>query len=364
MERRFGIAPASAREQLQKVEPDPTAEGYYGSPLQPLPAGTPGRATGEQVGIKDPGATVSFVVLGDSGGVKDPNPQNAVAAGIAAVLPNLSPPPAFVYHVGDLIYFNGDPDQWAPQFYEPYAHALSGLPIVGILGNHDGDASDGITGSGAASFMANLCAASPGPPPGDPSMEYGRTTQTQPYCDWTLTLDGVTIVGVWSNVPSGGHLYPQQTDWLTGELKAAPTDRPLIVSLHHPPYSVDAHHGGSARMGAALDACFAAAERWPSLVLSGHVHDYQRFTRKAGSGSLSYIVQGAGGYHNRHPLATDASPGLDVLGDGSVIFESGFASAWSFSVLTVSAAGIAGKTYAVDGSGSPPSLADSFSLPA
>lgn len=330
-----------AADQLQRLE-------YPASPVQPLPAGTPGRATGEQVGIKDPGSAVSFVVIGDSGGIMDPAPQKAVAAALEHLLPTLTPTPAFVYHVGDKNYFNGDPGQWVPQFYEPYAQTLSGVPIVAIPGNHDGDASDGIAGSGVASWMANFCTASPARPPGDPDLEYGRSTQTQPYCDWTLTLDGVTIIGVWSNVPSGGVLAKSQTDWLASELKAAAVDRPLIVAIHHPPYSVDAHHGGSKKMGDALDACFTAAGRCPELVMSGHVHDYQRFTRTAWGKKIAYLVQGAGGYHNLHPLAGDAAAGMDVLGDGSVIFEQGCASTWGFTVLTASAAGITGATFSVD----------------
>ena len=351
MTRHLGIPARTAREQLQRID-------YPASPLEPLPAGSPGRATGEQVGIKDPGKAFSFVVLGDSGGVKDPSPQNAVADALQSVAGQIHP--SFVWHVGDLVYFNGDPDQWAPQFYEPYAHSLSGLPIVGIPGNHDGDASDGVAGSGIASFMANLCTSSPAAPPGDPDLEYGRSTQTQPYCDWTLALDGLWIIGLWSNVPSGGHLYPQQLAWLQGELQAAPQGVPLIVSLHHPPYSIDAHHGGSQKMGTALDATFQAAGRWPDLVLSGHVHDYQRFTRKAGGTQLSYIVQGAGGYHNLHELASDAAPGLDVLGDGSVIFEQGDASCWGFTVLTVAGGKLGGLTYGVAGDGSPARPIDSF----
>jgi 3',5'-cyclic AMP phosphodiesterase CpdA len=183
--------------------------------------------------------------------------------------------------------------------------------------------------------MANFCAAKASAPPIDPDLEYGRDTMTQPYCDWTHALEAVTIIGLWSNVPSGGHLYPQQVAWLTAEIKAAPVDRPLIVQLHHPPYSVDAHHGGSAKMGAALDGAFVAAGRWPELVLSGHVHDAQFFTRKRPGGTTTYVVIGNSGYHNTHPLAGDYAPNMDVLGDGSVICNYGDASGWGFLVLAL-----------------------------
>ncbi len=303
----------------------------------PLPAGTPGTASGAHVGIKE-ASPLTFIVMGDHGGVSDPNPQKAVAAALA-----LETSARFIYSVGDLVYFNGDPAQYPVQFYEPYANLH--LPIVGVPGNHDGDSSDGVTGSGIASFMANLCTPAPGLPPGDPDGEYGRDTQTQPYCDWTLALDAVTIIGLWSNVPSGGHLTASQVAYLTAQVKAANTTRPLIVVAHHPCYSVDAYHGGSVRMGSYLDGAFTAAGRWPDLVLAGHVHDYQRFTRTIPTGSVTYIVSGNGGYHNLHSIASDYQPGMQVASD--VVVDYADASEYGYLVLTVDGTSISGEYVGV-----------------
>ncbi len=74
--RRFGIPPATAREQLQKPYPAPVG-------IEPLPPGSPGRATGAQVGIAD-SDPITFFVFGDTGGIMNPNPQMRVAAAIAA----------------------------------------------------------------------------------------------------------------------------------------------------------------------------------------------------------------------------------------------------------------------------------------
>src|SRR5262249_27767998 len=144
---------------------------------------------------------------------------------------------------------------------------------------------------------------------------------------------------IYTNVPAGGHLETSQTDWLAGELRAAPTDRPLIVALHHPPYSVDAMHGGSKRMGDALDAAFSAADRTPDLVLSGHVHDYQRFTRTIADKQVPYVVIGNSGYHNLHLLASDAKPGLQVAAD--IVFEFGDDAHWGYLELTIAHKAIA-----------------------
>jgi hypothetical protein len=317
MERSTGVIHVNAADQLQKSHPR--------TGLQPLPTGVPGRASGTTVGIAD-ADEITFFVIGDHGGVVAPGPQNAVSTAMEK-----EDAPAFVYSVGDIVYFYGEEEEYPHQFYEPYAHLVA--PIVGIPGNHDGDreAKDSARPPLDA-FMANFCDSAPSIPAADPQFEFARHTETQPYCDWTLALQAVTMIGVYSNVPSGGHLEASQVSWLVGELKAAPADRPLVVSLHHPPYSVDAMHGGSVHMGKALDGAFAEAGRKPDLVLSGHVHDYQRFTRELDGTKIPYVVIGNSGYHNLHHLAHDATPGESVV--EGVTFEFGDASEYGFLKVT------------------------------
>jgi hypothetical protein len=80
--------------------------------------------------------------------------------------------------------------------------------------------------------------------------------------------------------------------------------------MHHPPISSDSFHGGSAYMFGLLDAAAAQSGRTPDLVLAGHVHDYQRFTRTVsqdgGNRQIPYIVAGSGGYWHLHTMASDA----------------------------------------------------------
>jgi acid phosphatase type 7 len=326
--RQVGIPPATAAEQLQKSFP-PTV------PTQPLPAGQGGRAKAADLGVHET-TPLSFFVIGDHGGINDPNPQNAVTLAMEA-----QAAPAFVYSVGDVVYFNADAAQWTPQFYEAYAHLA--VPFLSIPGNHDGDTIDDPKRTPLDTWMANFCAAKPALPVG--SEEYERDVQTQPYCDWTLQCAAVTIVGLYSNVPSGGHLEQSQIDWLTGELKAADPKLPLILTLHHPPYSVDAHHGGSQKMGIALDSAFTASGRLPQLVISGHVHDYQRFTRTNLAHPIPYIVIGNSGYHNLHKLAPGSNAG-EQLAPG-VTFEYGDDSEYGFLKLTVQGGKISGEYFGV-----------------
>jgi hypothetical protein len=322
MARRFGIPPATARDQLQKLQIPAATEATR--PLPPPTGQAPFRAAPADLGITDE-TPLRFFVIGDTGGVMNPTPQNNVSDAMQGL-----PAPAFVYHLGDLVYFYGDATDYPSQFYEPYAHLNA--PIVGIPGNHDGDNSDDPSVASLSAWMANLCATSAELPAG--SEEYHRDTETQPNCYWTLRAQAVTIIGCYDNVPSGGVIEPDQAAWLQSELAAAPAGVPLIVALHHPPYSVDATHGGSARMGQVLDQAFTGSGRIPDLVLSGHVHDYQRFTRTMPdpSSTLPYVVSGNSGYYNLHRFASGTKAGEEL--SPGVVFEAGDDQNWGFMVFT------------------------------
>jgi acid phosphatase type 7 len=313
-----------------------------------------------------------FHVDGDLGGINFAVPQERVAQGLeedfVASPPDSSVNPAFLYVLGDCVYFNGQVSEYYAQFYAPYEHYLS--PIFAVPGNHDGDpvapekSLDG--------FVRNFCAAKPGTKMPE-SQDSPRTAMTQPNVYWTLVTPLVSIIGLYSNVPEHGVLHPDQVAWLVDELKSLPAAIPLLVALHHPPYSADDHHGGSQPMHDALDGAFAKSGRWADLVLAGHVHDYQRFTRNlAASGrQVPYVVAGAGGYHNLHSVAkvNGAKPmpplTLPLSGD-TVTFEKYVDDRHGFLRLEVGPDAIAGKYFTVprpqESWSQPPALADSFRL--
>lgn len=353
MPRRFGIPPSTARQQLQRKQTPATTEV-----TEPLPAPTgaaPYRATPADLGITD-AKPITWYLLGDTGGINNPTPQNDVSNAMQA---QPGSPPAFVYIVGDLVYFYGDEADYPSQFYEPYAHLNA--PIVGIPGNHDGDNSDDMSVASLTGFMTNLCAKSAAIPAG--LEEYNRDTQTQPNCYWTLRAEAVTIIGCYDNVPSGGVIKADQAAWLASELTAAPAGVPLIVALHHPPYSIDAYHGGSATMGEVLDTAFQTAGRVPDLVISGHVHDYQRFTRTLADGAtLPYVVSGNGGYYNLHKFASGTTAGESV-GTG-VVFEAGDDANWGFLEMTSDGSSIDVTYNSVAKDGTVTQKVDSFTITA
>ena len=78
--------------------------------------------------------------------MKTPEPQKLVPQGLeeslkgvqlAPSLRGAAMSPAFCYHIGDVVYYNGEVDKYYDQYYEPYE--TYPLPILAILGNHDGE---------------------------------------------------------------------------------------------------------------------------------------------------------------------------------------------------------------------------------
>jgi hypothetical protein len=214
--------------------------------------------------------------------------------------------PAFYYHLGDVVYFAGDIDKYGETFYETYAEypAL----IVAIPGNHDcqpDDPQDGPVDPDKVpldGFVQNFMSKDP-TQLGSLKTTSSRTQMNLPNVYWTFTTPFATIIGLFSNVSeTEAEIHTDQLDWFKGELAAADPNKALIVAIHHPPYSGDTEHSGSSMSEQYLFESFAATGVYPHLVLSGHVHNYQRFTvRQAvaqGTIEVPCIVAGAGGYSN------------------------------------------------------------------
>jgi hypothetical protein len=244
---------------------------------------------------------LTFHVNGDMGGINFAVPQELVARGMEADFDANAKPqdnPAFLYILGDCVYFNGEVTAYRAQFFEPYRHYNA--PIFAVPGNHDGEDLAGGKDSldGFVRFFCADCAKLL-PEAGDT----GRTTMTQPNVFWTLRTPLVNFVGLYSNVPEGGDIRAPQTQWLTDQLKSLPKGVPLVVTLHHPVFSADTYHSGSSHMKDLIDAAAKDAGRQPDMVLAGHVHNFQRITRHFDDDTVTpYIVAGAGGYHNLHTI--------------------------------------------------------------
>ena len=254
------------------------------------------RNAAEEKRIADAGKLV-FHMVGDTGGIHGEEAQEAVAHAMEHQIQTASPPdrPTFFYHLGDVVYFNGLEHLYNSQFYDPYKYYPA--PIFAIPGNHDGDTrtqkgDEPDTETTLYGFMQNFCATQP------VHIDTYRETMTQPYVYWTLEAPDVTIIGLYSNVDGSldGRGTNEQQRWLENQMKSAPADKCLIIAVHHPPYSLDAPHGGSPAILAAIDRAVQNSQRYPDAVFSGHVHNYQRFTREVAGRQIPYVVAGNGGY--------------------------------------------------------------------
>jgi 3',5'-cyclic AMP phosphodiesterase CpdA len=342
------VVPGNDESQFQE---DNTSAQYYSSAyykihknqVQPIP---PPRAGAElRLSLGDfvaPSAMdaitlagqVVFHAVGDTGAAKVgagqtsaqavANEAGVADAMVAEVKAAGGNPPAFFFHLGDVVYNFGEGKYYYDQFFEPFRGY--DRPIFAVPGNHDGsvfgDSPDVPQTPTLVAFLRNFCSPSPGPSPDGNGLV--RSAMTQPGVYFTLDAPFVSVIGLYSNVlegpgvisSQGGH-YPvtdEQLTFLESELtRLLPARKAgkqaVVLALHHPPLSVDGSHGGSTGPSADIDRICTRVGLWPDLVLSGHAHLYQRFTRRVGGKQIPYIVSGSGGFAATAPqTAAPAAP--------------------------------------------------------
>ncbi len=355
---------------------DNTSEAYFQSPyyklhqlqIQPVPAP---RVSPPRMNLADvvddafvaaiqSAKRIVFHTVGDTGAAKNNNPatEASVADLIAAdVAAGGAGAPAFFFHLGDVVYYFGEGQYYYDQFYEPFR--AYDRPIFAIPGNHDGmvfgDSPSAPALPTLQAFLRNFCAAEPAPSPDAGTLV--RSVMTQPGVYFTLDAPFVSVIGLYSNVLEGpgiissqGGRYPlgdEQTQFLTTELQRLKADhdqgaRAVVLAVHHPPLSVDSKHGGSTGLSDAIDACCAAANLWPDVILSGHAHLYQRYSRTVGDRSIPYIVSGSGGFAATLPQDDIQAP----YTDGDVTLVHGPVVQFGYLTVTVDLSGPA-KTLSV-----------------
>jgi acid phosphatase type 7 len=304
----------------------------------------------DQIDSIEKSGGISFHVLGDTGGIKTLEAEHIVEVTMEADFEEHNP--SFLYHLGDVIYKFGEASEYYSQFYEPYAHYPA--PIFAIPGNKDGDVRPDSNEKSLTAFVRNFCAKK-----NEITVDAGdidRDAMIQPNVYWTLYAPFVTIIGLYSNVPDGGVIKDDQFDWFKGELESAPTDKALIISVHHAPLSADDEHSGSDTILNILDKGFRESRRLPDIVFSGHVHNYQRFTREldyiGNKHQVPYIVVGTGGHSKLHRMQKHGNgnqidtpfklPDID-----NVILENYCDDRYGFMRLRVTVDKLQGKFYSV-----------------
>lgn len=260
-----------------------------------------------------------FHVVGDSGSAKDLSFQRLLAQQLIKQSQdtNTEGRPQFLYHLGDIVYDHGEAHEYASQFFEPFEKYPG--PIFSIPGNHDAEINPQCETpyESLDAYMQVFCSKESTSVPF--SNGSSRKSMIQPNVYWTLKAPLATIIGLYGNVAKFGIIEPDQREWFVNELKDAENqqgERALIVCVHQSPFSADTNHGSSLSMIDFLEDAYAEAGVKPDIVLSGHVHNYQRFLKRYPNGDkVPYIVAGAGGYTILHDIATQDNPDIDTSSD-------------------------------------------------
>jgi hypothetical protein len=230
--------------------------------------------------------------------------------------------PAFLLHLGDVVYDFGESQYYYDQFYAPFRNYPA--PIFAIPGNHDSFVVPN-TPSGDTPldiFMRNFCAESPVVTSEAASLH--RTAMTQPGVYFALDAPFVRIICLFSNAledpgvisSQNGHweaVPDYQLEFLEAQLqkiKSSNYKGAVLLAVHHPPFSYAAKsttkspgnsHGCSTDMLRQIDTICAKVGVYPHAFLSGHAHNYQRYTRtvamKGKQFDVPFIVCGDGGHH-------------------------------------------------------------------
>lgn len=254
--------------------------------------------------------------------------------------------PCFLFHLGDVVYDFGESQYYYDQFYEPYRNYPA--PIFAIPGNHDSfiipntpPAQTPLT-----TFTRNFCSAKPVVTAEAASLH--RTAMTQPGVYFTLDAPFVRIIGLFSNsledpglISSEGGKWKNVPDfqlaYLTAQLQRIKSENyagAVLLATHHPAFTYSpqaksggagGYHSSSTNMLREIDTICKTQGVYPHAFLSGHAHNYQRYTRAVKFSGASYdvpfIVCGDGG-HNVNPLvqARGGNPAQEPTNGSSVSY--------------------------------------------
>lgn len=308
---------------------------------------------------------IDFHMIGDSGATASAKYASEIKVADAVTndfhTSNPANRPSFLFHLGDVVYNFGEWNYYYDQFYEPFRNYAA--PIFAIPGNHDSFVLPS-TAKGdepLTTFMRNFCGTSLAVTKDAGSLH--RTCMTQPGVYYALDAPFVRILGLFSNAledpgvissesntgaaaarkgkgkgknPPGKATWPAVPDYqlafLTAQLqqiKASNYPGAVIIAVHHPPFTYSPPKGGSGGgkhygspvMLSEIDAICQQTGVYPHAVISGHAHNYQRYTRSlkfAGKNySVPFIICGDSG-HNVSPL-TNSSFGKNVPEPGDNI---------------------------------------------
>ncbi len=215
-----------------------------------------------------------FVAFGDSGS-GEAN-QSAVASRIREANPDLA------IHTGDLIYENGEAENFDPRYFIPYADPIDRIPFYAALGNHDVRTLNG------QPFLDAL------------HLPHNNPAGTERYYSFDAAHAHFIAIDSNQSVAPGSPMRA----WLAADLARPAAWK--FVFFHHPPFS-SALHTSDLDLRRELEPLFIAGG--VDVVFNGHDHVYERtfpllngnpvnaaeepdYVRPAG---VVYVVTGGGG---------------------------------------------------------------------
>src|SRR6201992_226679 len=292
---------------------------------------------------------IVFHSLGDSGASNSGKYPNELRVADQVTIDSASSTEAeraaFLFPLGDIVYNFGEARYYYDQFYEPFRNYPA--PIFAIPGNHDSFIVPGTKPADAplTTFQRNFCSTQTVITPEAGSLH--RTPMTQPGVYFTLDAPFVRIIGLFSNALEDPGVISNldkkkkwpvtniQIDFLRAQLeliKKQKYEGAVLLAVHHPPFSYSppgkqdgtgGNHGSSTVMLQQIDTVCHEVGVYPHAVLSGHAHNYQRYTRIMNFGGkesdVPFIVCGDGGHNvnalvraSRGKPAEEPNAGADV----------------------------------------------------
>lgn len=250
----------------------------------------------------DDAAPVRFAFVGDSGGLPGwiwlqrapilhlparwgwlPDGQAITAIGAAMAEHR----PAFVLHLGDVVYPKGQNIHYTNGFFRPFAEVLRHTAYYPVIGNHDAMDDDG------RQLLANF--------------HLPRSAQTGDERCFSFAWGAVRVIGLDLNADRLGGLVEAghpAIEFLQSELRVC-SEPWVVVASHFPIRSQSRQrHRGDLQ----LHLLPVLREHAVSLYLAGHDHCYQRFGPGWQEDAPPLIVSGGGG-----KSLYDVRPDADVV---------------------------------------------------
>ena len=220
-----------------------------------------------------------FVAYGDSR-FHDPKDTEAANPAVrqALVKAIAQTDPAFVCFTGDIVYNGYDKDDWKVWDTETAVWRADKIPVFPALGNHDLHGDEKVA-------LANY---------------FERFPDLKNSLYYSVRAANILMLVLDSSLDETSG---SQGQWLTQKLDHVPGDVDFVfVVLHHPPYTSSSDMkmfgGGHSARSSEKELAKMLEARQQNLrarivVLSGHVHNYERHEH----GGVTYFVTGGAGAH-------------------------------------------------------------------